>query len=156
MKKRFLFAAILPLLISSCITIKPIEFRRAENFSVSSNNNSPLLNFGLVFYNPNGFGCSITSIQSEGELKDQQVFTAGINTGIKVKGKSDFSIPVTARMAKMDFGQLLGAGLNLLLNDEAMRMKVRGKIKIRKWFISRSYNFDYTQAIDKAQLKKLF
>ena len=156
MKKFFLFAAIPAFLLSSCITMKPIEFRRAENFSVSSNNNSPLLNFGLVFYNPSSFGCTITDIYSEGALKDQQVFNAGMNTGIRIKSKSDFSIPVTARMAKMDFGQLLGAGLNLILNDEAIPMKVTGTIKVRKWFISRSYNFDYTQAIDKAQLKKLF
>lgn len=156
MKKQFLLAGILSFLLISCITIKPIEFRRAENFSVSSNNNSPLLNFSLVFYNPNAFGCSITDIYSEGALKDQQVFNAGMNTGIKVISKSNFSIPVTARMAKMDLGQLLGAGLNLLLNDEAIQMKVKGKIKVRKWFISKSYDFDYTQAIDKAQLKKLF
>lgn len=156
MKKQFLFAAILPFLLSACITMKPIEFRRAENFSVSSNNNSPLLNFGLVFYNPNAFGCTITDIQSEGALKDQQVFNAGMNTKLRIKSKSDFSIPVTARMAKMNFGQLLGAGLNLLLNDEAIPMKVKGRIKVRKWFISKSNTFDYTQAIDKAQLKKLF
>ncbi|MCX6275824.1 MAG: LEA type 2 family protein, partial [Bacteroidetes bacterium] len=139
MKKLFLFASILPFLLSACITIKPIEFRRAENFSVSSNNNSPLLNFGLVFYNPNAFGCTITDIQSEGALKDQQVFNAGMNTKISIKSKSDFAIPVTARMAKMNFGQLLGAGFNLLLNDEAIPMKVKGRIKVRKWFISKSY-----------------
>jgi len=156
MKRQILFATISCLLLSSCLSLKPVEFMRTENFSVRDSNNTPLLSFGIVFHNPNSFGCTISDIESAGTFNDKLAFNAGIKTKVRAKGNSDFSFPVTARLAKMDFNQLLGAGLNLLLNDEAIPMQVKGKIKMKKWFFSRTYDFSYTQRIDKAILKKIF
>jgi hypothetical protein len=153
---RYFFSAIVLLLFSSCFTIKPVEFRKTENFSVTRNNNSPLVTFGIVFYNPNGFGCTISDIKSEGSLKGRLLFNAGLSTRIKAKRKSEVSLPVTANIAKMDPGQLLGTGLNLLLNDEAIPMQVKGSVKVRKFLFTKTYDFDYTQSIDKAWLRKLF
>jgi hypothetical protein len=141
---------------SSCMTIRPVEFVRTENFSVSSNNNSPVINFGIVFHNPNSFGCTITDVESEGMLNDRLLFNAGAGTKVHAGAGSDFTFPVIAKAAKMDFTQLLGTGLNLLLNDEVIPMKVKGSLKIRKFIFSKTYHFDYTQRIDKALLKKLF
>ena len=143
-------------LLSSCMTIKPVEFKGTENFSVSSNNNSPMVNFGIVFHNPNSFGCTVTDVESEGLLNDRLLFNAGLDTKVHAGANSDFIFPVTAKVAKMDFTQLLGTGLNLLLNDEVIPMKVKGSLKIRKFIFSKTYRFDYTQRIDKALLKKLF
>jgi LEA14-like dessication related protein len=154
--KRFLFAVIAVMLLSSCFTIKPVEFKRTENFSVSSNNNSPMVTFGLVFYNPNKFGCTISDIESEGSINDRLVFNAGVNSKVRAKSRSDVTFPVTANLAKMELSQLLGTGLNLLLNDEAIPMKVKGKLKVRRFIFSKTYHFDYTQSIDKAWLRKLF
>ncbi len=156
MKQQILFAACLCFLLSSCLSIKPIEFKRTENFFVSSNNKSPVVNFMIVFYNPNSFGCSISYIESEGTLKDQLVFVAEMKTRTRAKSKTEFFIPVNAYIGNMDIGQLLGAGLNLLLNDEAIPMEVKGKIRMRKYFFTKTYYFDFNQAIDKSQIKKLF
>ena len=142
--------------LSSCLTLKPVEYKRTENFSVASNNNSPMLSFGIVFYNPNAFGCTITGIESEGSLNNRLVFNAGISTPLRVQRKREVAVPVTARLAQMDLNQLLSSGINLLFNDEKLPVKVTGKIKIRKFIFSRTYGFDYTQGIDKAVLKKLF
>jgi len=156
MKKYSLIALPALFFFSSCFTIKPVEFRRTENFSVASNNNSPMVTFGIVFYNPNGFGCTISNIESEGSINSRLVFNAGIASKIKAKRKSEVAFPVTANLAKMDLGQLLGTGLNLLLNDEAIPMKVKGSVRVRKFIFSKTYHFDYTQSIDKAWLRKLF
>lgn len=114
------------------------------------------MNFGIVFHNPNTFGCTVSAVQSEGSLNNRLVFQAGTSTSVKAAGKSDFTFPVTAKLARMDFSQLLGAGINLLLNDEAIPMQVKGKIKVKKFLFSKTYQFDYTQRIDKAQLMKIF
>ncbi|MEO8088198.1 MAG: LEA type 2 family protein [Bacteroidota bacterium] len=156
MTKQILYVSFSCIFFTSCITMKPVEFRRTENFSVTGNNNAPLINFGIVFHNPNTFGCTISDIESEGSFNNQVAFNAGIKTKVRAKANSDFTFPVTARIAKLDFNQLLGAGLNLLLNNEAIPMKVKGKIKMKKWLFSRTYDFNYTQSIDKAELKKLF
>lgn len=156
MKRYSLALAIAFVLLQACITVRPVEFRKVENFSVTSNNNAPLLNFSLVFYNPNTFGCNVEEIHSEGAFNGQQVFNAGNLSRIRVKRKSVFSVPVTARISKMDFSQVLGAGLNLLLNDEAVPMKVNGKIKMKKCFFTKTVPFNYNQPLDKALLKKLF
>jgi hypothetical protein len=156
MTPQLFLAAAAGMLLSSCAAIKPVEFRRTENFSVTSNNNQPLVSFGIVFYNPNGFSCTVSDIQSEGWLGGRILFNAGMKSKVRAKKNSDFTFPVTAAPAQMDLGQLLGTGLNLLLNDEAIPMKVKGKIKVRKFIFSKTYDFDYTQSIDKALLRKLF
>lgn len=152
---RLLLAVIL-LACSSCFTMKPVEFRRTENFGLGSNNKSPMVTFGIVFYNPNGFGCTVSDIESEGSINSRLVFNAGVTSKVKAKRKSEVSFPVTANLAKMELSQLLGTGLNLLLNDEAIPMQVKGKLKVRKFLFSKTYHFDYTQRIDKAWLMKLF
>ena len=144
------------LVLSSCFTMKPVEFRRTENFSVAGNNNSPLVSFGIVFHNPNKFGCTISDIESEGSIQDRLLFNAGVKSKVRAKANSDVTFPVTANLAKMQVSQLLGTGLNLLLNDEAIPMKVKGSLKVRKFIFSKTYRFDYTQSIDKAWLRKLF
>jgi len=154
--KTLIIAGLTSLLLSSCFSMKPVEFLRTENFSVTSNNNAPILNFAIVFHNPNAFGCTITSIESEGTVSNRLLFNAGIATKVRAKKKSDFSFPVTARLAKMDFNQLLGSGINLLLNNEAIPMQVKGEFRMKKFIFSKTYKFDYTQRIDKAQLMKLF
>jgi len=151
-----LFAFVLLFAFSSCFTIKPVEFRRTENFGLGSNNNSPLVTFGIVFYNPNSFGCTVSDVESEGSINNTLVFNAGIASKVKAKRKSEVSFPVTANLAKMQLSQMLGTGLNLLLNDEAIPMKVKGKLKVRKFLFSKTYHFDYTQRIDKAWLMKIF
>src|SRR6187401_280 len=118
MSRHFLFAVTALLFFSSCFTIKPVEFRRTENFSVATNNNSPMVTFGLVFHNPNKFGCTISDIESEGSINSKLVFNAGVKSKVKAKAGSDVTFPVTANLAKMQLSQLLGTGLNLLLNDE--------------------------------------
>jgi hypothetical protein len=154
--KRYFLSALAISVLTSCFTIKPVEFRKTENFSVSRNNKSPLVTFGIVFYNPNGFGCTISDIESEGSLQGRLIFNAGIATKVKAKRKSEVSLPVTANIANMDPSQLLGTGLNLLLNDEAIPMQVKGSVKVRKFLFTKTYHFDYTQSIDKAWLRKLF
>jgi len=156
MKRHYTFALVAVLLFSSCFTIKPVEYKRTENFALSSNNNSPLVTFGIVFHNPNKFGCTISDIESEGSINSKLVFNAGVTTKVKAKASSDVTFPVTANLAKMELSQLLGTGLNLLLNDEAIPMKVKGTIKVRKFIFSKTYHFDYTQSIDKAWLMKMF
>ncbi len=154
--KKLLLSAFICLLLNSCYTIKPIEFRRAENFSASKNNGSPKVSFGIVFHNPNSFGCTISTIESMGELNNQLIFNASIQNSVRAKGNSDFTFPVSADVAKMDWKQLLGSGINLLLNNEAVPMKVKGKITVKKFIFSKTFNFDYTERIDKTMLQKLF
>ena len=115
-----------------------------------------MVTFGIVFYNPNNFGCTVSDIESEGSLKSRILFNAGVETKIKAKRKSEVSIPVTANLAKMDLSQLFDTGLNLLMNDEAIPMQVKGSVRVRKFLFSKTYHFDYTQRIDKAWLRKLF
>lgn len=148
--------AVTLLLLSSCITMKPVQFLRTENFSVSSNNNSPVVSFGLVFYNPNSFGCTVAGIESEGSMDKKLIFNAGFSTKVKASRKKEFTFPVSAVLARMDLKQLLGTGINLLLNDEIIPMQVKGKVRIRKFIFSKTYDFEYTQRIDKAWLMKLF
>ena len=153
---RHITAVVFLLTLSSCFPLKPVEFRRTENFGLGSNNNSPLMTFGIVFYNPNKFGCTISGIESEGSINNRLVFNAGVTTKVKAKARSEVTFPVTANLARMDLSQLLGSGLNLLLNDEAIPMKVKGKIRVKKFIFSKTYYFDYTQSIDKAWLRKIF
>src|SRR5688572_25691538 len=144
--KRYIILAAAVLLLPSCFTIQPVEFRRTENFTVTSNNNSPMVSFGIVFHNPNGFGCTISDIESEGSLSGRLLFNAGVKTKLRVKARREASLPVTARLSKMDLGQMMGTGLNLLLNDEAIPMQVKGKVKVRKFIFSKTYHFDYTES----------
>ena len=73
MRVQIVFFLLLTSLLQSCLILKPVEFRRAENFSLTTVNNAPLLNFGLVFKNPNRFGCKIADIHLEGAVNSQQL-----------------------------------------------------------------------------------
>ena len=156
MTRLVLFLFICCFLFTSCVSMKPVEFMRTENFSVTGDNKKRLVQFDLVFHNPNGFGCTVDRITSDGWISNRQLFSAGVNGKVRAKSRRDFSVPVTASPANMDFGQLLETGLQLLLKDEKIPFKVSGTIRMKKFIFRKTYHFDYTQGIDKAQLKKLF
>lgn len=156
MKKLLAAIALASLLLSSCISLRPVELKRVENLSIVGGNDSLKLTISLAFFNPNRFGCTITDITSEGAIRNRPLFQTGISKNIRAKSKSDFTIPVTAYVMNKDLGKLLSVGISLLVNDETVPMNINGKLKIKKWFLYRSFQFNSNQTIDKAQLRKLF
>src|SRR6476620_6909500 len=87
--------------LAGCYTWKPVQFIRTENFSVSGTKQSPAVAFGIVFHNPNSFGCTVTALESEGSFNNQVVFNAGIGAKVHAISNRDFIFPVTAQLAKM-------------------------------------------------------
>ncbi len=142
--------------LSSCITMKPVEFKSAEKFVVSKVNNSYDINFSMLFFNPNSFGCTITSLEAIGIRDKQLFFNTDMKTKLRISRKSNFDIPVNATLTKMDLNNLLGTGISLFLNNENSVIEVKGKIRMRKFLFARTYKFYFTQTIDKDRLLKLF
>jgi len=141
-------------LCSSCITMKPPEYRRIENFS--SSGNPVMVSFGIVLHNPNGFGCTISTAGVDGTLNGKQLLHADMSTALHIKHRADAVLTLSAVIEQPDMKQLLGAGAALLLSGDAIPLHLSGKITLRKFILRKNYTFDYTVPMDKALLRKYF
>ncbi len=142
----YLTACLIFLIHSSCLTTKSVEYRRIDHVQVSGAL-SPVITFDLVLANPNNLGVRVTQIQSDVWLEDRIVGKMTLPKSVRIKKKSEVSIPIHVSLSALELLSLLPSGLSMLSENKAISAAVSGDITLRKFFFTKKYPFQYSQKV---------
>ena len=141
---------------SSCFTIKPVEFKKAENIGTSMNDSAFEMTFDLNMHNPNNWSLRLTEVKTEVIINNQPLGKANLSQPIRLMKNSDFKIPMLATSSTVDFSKFASMGLSLLLGNKTATATIKGNITLKKFIFRKKYPFEYKERIDAKFLESLF
>ncbi len=150
----FLFLMIVIATMTSCKISSP-AYRRVENFRFERDGT---IGFTVVadavFYNPNRLRFSVEGVSAKTLLNDKQVAEIGEPLPIKIRGKSEFKIPLKLSFkGDGNFMSTVGAFLTMVKNKE-VTLSLQGNVKVKAYCVfKRELPFSYSKMIPLSILK---
>lgn len=142
--------------LSSCVTIKPVEFKRAENIVSKTVGNDFQLSFDLSMHNPNNWSLRLTEVITEVTIDNQPLGKANLSKPIRLTKNCDFTIPMLATSSTVDLSRFATIGLSFLLGNKTATATIKGNITLKKFIFRKKYPFEYKEKIDASFLESLF
>jgi LEA14-like dessication related protein len=104
---RFIWFLVVTYLVVSCIPKEPVVFKSVNNLTVDLGiNGEPVLKGDAIFYNPNKVQTKLKEINVEVLVDGKKAATVDQNMDLLVKAKSDFTVPIEAKLDLKKFGLL--------------------------------------------------
>ncbi|MBC8047479.1 MAG: LEA type 2 family protein [Fimbriimonadaceae bacterium] len=153
--KKYILLNILLLLIifSSCTSLQPLRYNGYENFKIEDAQTEPKINVDLKLHNPNVVGATLKKMNLSITIGDKIVGQAGIDDKVRMKKKSDFTLPIQVATSFTQLGNIVKPGLDAFLNDKEIPFHVQGEFTITKfWIFKKTFEFDFA---DDVRLKEL-
>lgn len=142
--------------LSSCVMIKPVEFKRAENIVSKTIGNDFQLSFDLFMHNPNNWSLRLTEVTTVVTIDNQPLGNANLSEPIRLTKNSDFTIPMMATSSTVDLSKFAAMGLGFLLGNKTATATIKGNITLKKFIFRKKYPFEYKEKIDARFLESLF
>ena len=142
-KKIFIYPLLIVLFfsISSCHSIKELEFKEYKNFKLEKIGfNKSTMKLDLVYYNPNKFGLELKNTDLDIYINDNFLGHSSQELQVKISRKADFTLPLTI---DLDMKNIVKNGITTLLHKE-VTIKCVGKIKVGKANVYKTLPFEYT------------
>lgn len=150
------FYGLLITLFSSCFTIKPVEFKKAENITTNRTDSALILTFELAMHNPNNWSLRLSEVETEITIDQRPLGKATLTQSVKLKKNSDFMLPVSAKASFQDLIGFSALGINLFLGKQSATAKINGNMVLRKFIFRKKVQFEYQEKIDSKMLQSLF
>ncbi len=147
---------LLPLFLSSCFTIQPVEFKNAENITTKKMEKDYEVTLDLAMYNPNQGSLRLTNIQTKIMIDDLPLGEANVSEVVRIKSNSDFTLPVNGKASFSNLMNLSGIGLKLLLGNGTATATIKGNMTLKKFIFRKKVLFEYKEKIDSKILQLLF
>lgn len=151
---RLLTLLIIVFSFTSCRIESP-SYRRVENFRFERDG---IVGFTVgadaVFYNPNRLRFTVEGVSAKTLLNDKQVAEIGEPLPIKIRGKSEFKIPLKLSFkGDGNFMSTVGAFLTMVKNKE-VTLSLQGNVKVKAYCVfKRELPFSYSKMIPLSILK---
>jgi LEA14-like dessication related protein len=134
-----LFAAAV-ILLFSCKSPKPLEYRTVVNFSISKLGfTSSTVTMDIVYYNPNHYSMQLKQTDLDIYIDSNYVGHTTQQTKVTIPSQSEFSIPLSVNV---DMNNLFKNALTALL-VKSIQIRVSGNIKAGKYHIYKNFPVDY-------------
>ena len=134
--------------ISSCKISQP-EFRRVENYKLNREGANFTLGADVVCYNPNRVRFTIQNLAANVFLNNQKVTMLGKEMDLKVKGKSEFSVPLSITLTGNDMLKNVFSNLGNLFKSQSANLLILGNVKFKAYaIIKKELPFRYEKKID--------
>lgn len=141
------------LFFSSCITLVAPEFRKLDNFEVTSLRPKPNYKLDLVMFNPNKIGARISELQVSVTVFESMM---SIHTKdvARVKPNSDFSISLNGEADYDQVGKILTQGIKSFFGGKTnVPFKVTGFVAVKKFIFKKKVYFDFSSEYDLSKIK---
>jgi len=142
MKTTFFLVSFLGLfLLNSCSKPEAPEYLGFRDFSIQNlSMDSALLYTQLAFYNPNPFNMELkrgdVNVFLDNKLANHYVMDSTIN----IPRKDTFYVPLNLRVSPR---LLLGSALSMLMNDNKIKVRLEGSIRVRRGGVSFTVPINY-------------
>ncbi|MBI9067639.1 MAG: hypothetical protein JEZ09_10130 [Salinivirgaceae bacterium] len=146
----FSFLVVFVLGLSSCSLIKPLEFKKVNNFKVDDGKGGGVRIFtNLTLYNPNAFSYSINSADIDVYIEGTHVGKLIIPNKISIESKADFTGDFYIDVA---FPKVLLLGSNVLpkMKKGVFEVHMKGEVSSTFLFFNKNFKLDNKK---KVQLK---
>ncbi|MBC8173351.1 MAG: LEA type 2 family protein [Chitinophagales bacterium] len=152
--KNYFYAFTMTFLVS-CSSIIPLEYRGFQQIKVSESQAEPVINIDMHLHNPNPVGVKIKEMQMHIKVQNQEVGMAGIEDALRIKRRSDFTLPITVQTTYAQLGDVLKNAAGTFLSGKEIPVEVNGTITIKKFiFFKRTYDFIFTENVNASELLK--
>lgn len=99
--------SLLAYLVVSCVPKEPVVFKSVNNLTVDVGlTGEPVLKGDAIFYNPNKIQTKLKEINVEILVDGKKAAFVDQNMDLLVKAKSDFTVPIEAKLDLNKFGLL--------------------------------------------------
>ncbi len=139
-----IYFAVILCLLASCGKTKDFEFKRIESLDlhdISFTKSS--IGGRLLFHNPNHFGVTLKSLDSDVTVDGTKLGTCNADSTIHIRGNEDFSVPVVIHFTSV--AAIMG-GLSFLSKDSVL-VRFNGSMKVGRVGVFINYKFDNTNRI---------
>jgi len=153
MKAKFPVLLLIVSFCFSCSSLKPIEFRSVENFSVSAVSSTPEIGFDMKFYNPNPVGAKLKDFNVSFGLNDVEIADVHLTEVSHANAKSEFSIPVSVNTSITKLAQFLPSGIQLFTEGKTIPFSLNGTVTVKKFIFHKTFPFNVKEAINTKQIK---
>jgi LEA14-like dessication related protein len=137
----------------SCASLKPIEFRSVENFSLSAVSSTPEVGFDMKFYNPNAVGAKLKDFNVAVGLDDIEIGNLHLTEVSHAGAKAEFSIPVSLSTSVSQLAQFLPSGIQLFTEGKTIPFSLNGTVTVKKFLFHKTFPFNVSEAINTKQIK---
>jgi LEA14-like dessication related protein len=152
MRTGLFFAALLPLIFSSCTRIQDPEFRRVDDFGVRKLGfEETVVGFSATYYNPNKFGVTVKEAAIDVYVDTVYLGKFTQPAEVPVNGAAEFSIPLEGKIAvqkalRFDLPNLLG---------KTVKLRADGSVKVGKVgvFVTKPIHYEGRQTISADLIK---
>ncbi|MCS6819619.1 MAG: LEA type 2 family protein [Chitinophagales bacterium] len=144
------FASLLAiyLQLTSCTVSQP-EFRRIENYQLKRDGMDFHLSANVICYNPNRFRFNIQELFAHVYLNDNQVTTIGRDIAIKVKRRSEFTIPFEVKFTAGEALRKTLQSIFQVLKKQEINITVSGTAKFKAiGIVKKEFPFRYEKKVD--------
>ena len=155
-KKKIITGVALILSLSSCFTIKPVEFLNAGNLKSSRNDTDFVMTFDLAMHNPNNWSLRLSKLETEVSIDNHFLGKASLSNVTRLKRNSDFSIPLNANASLNNLINLSALGLNLFFGNQTAVATIKGNLVLKKFIFRKKMQFEYKEKIDSRILQSWF
>src|ERR1035441_3783187 len=153
--KLFIALIILATGLTSCLPIKPIEFKSIDNFTVSRVGLTPEIKADVHLFNPNKTAARIQSMIIDVFVNNTKLSSVCMDSKTCVCAVGDFTVPVLATPSLVDIIKLIPSGISFLKDHKEIPVNIKGDVVIKKFLFSKHYTFDYTEKLTKDKIKVL-
>jgi LEA14-like dessication related protein len=154
--KTILPALLLLLTLSSCFTIKPVEYKKTENIATAKTDSGFQMTFDLSMHNPNNWSLKLSNVETDVFVDNVILGKANLAEPIRLTRNSDFIIPMKATSSFVDLSKFANVGIGLLFGNKTATATIKGEITLKKFIFRKKYQFEYNEKIDAEFLQSLF
>ena len=135
------------LLLSSCISLQPLEVRSIENVQMPGISFAPEIRADLVLYNPNSYSACLSKIELQLLGDGTAMGTVGIVENVRLKRKSEVSIPLSFSTTVMELAFVLPEKVKMMQSQHGMEMKLLGRLQLRKFLFKKNFDISIIENI---------
>lgn len=125
---RSFFALIIIVILGGCGPKEQIVFRKVLNIRLEAASKTPVLKADVVLFNPNEDGGKLKKAELEIFVNDKKVGFVDQILNQKIKGQTEFSVPIEVNLAMKELG--LMDTLISLLGGKKYDLHITGKIRV--------------------------
>ena len=138
--KKLLVCASLVLLLASCSQPQGFDYRDMKNLKIETLGfDQTALSMDLVYYNPNGFGVDLKTVDCDVYVDKNYLGKFQLDTLMHIPRRAEFVLP---SRVLVDMKTVLKNGLNLLFSQEVL-INVKGNTRVGKAGFYKMVPFNY-------------
>src|SRR5450755_2216933 len=137
----FILSAVVFCCVYSCSPPEAPEYLGFRDFGIQNfSMDSALLHTQLTFYNPNPYNMELKRGDVNVYLDDKLANHYILDSTIQIPRKDTFYVPLNLRVSPK---LLIGSALSMLMNDNKIKVRLEGSIRVRRGGVSFTVPINY-------------